>query len=211
VWVSNSAEGTVSRIDTRTNRVVKTFRAGSEPNGLLYAHGALWVGDYGGSRLLRVDPATGRVTRRWTIAKADWITASPGALWVSSEPGRIVRIDPATGAVRARIEVGANPFATAWIGGELWVPSIDDDSISIVDPATKQRPGNAQGRLRPGLRGRGGRERVGRRLRGRRRLAAAAVAAGAGACDHGGRQESLPALATPRGLGSGSGGEDENA
>jgi DNA-binding beta-propeller fold protein YncE len=69
---------------------------------------------------------------------ADWVTASPGALWVSSEPGAIVRIDPASGAVKARIRVPANPLATAWIGGELWVPSIDADSVSIVDPATNR-------------------------------------------------------------------------
>ena len=36
---------------------------------------------------------------------------------------------------KAQIKVGANPLATAWIGGELWVPSIDADSVSIVDPA----------------------------------------------------------------------------
>ena len=136
VWVSSSAEGTVSRIDPRTNRVVKTFDAGAEPNGLLHAYGALWVGDYGGGRLLELDPATGRVLRRWPIAHADWITASPGALWVSSEPGWIVRINPATGAVKARIKVGVNPLATAWIGGELWVPSIDADIVSVVDPKT---------------------------------------------------------------------------
>ena len=36
----------------------------------------------------------------------------------------------------ATIVVGANPLASAWIGGELWVPNIDDDTVSIVDPAT---------------------------------------------------------------------------
>ena len=128
----------MSRIDPRTNRVVKTFDAGAEPNGLLLAYGSLWVGDYGGGKLLRLDPATGRILQRWPIAHADWITASPGALWVSSEAGTIVRIDPSSGAVKARIEVGANPLATAWIGGELWVPSIDADSVSVVDPATNR-------------------------------------------------------------------------
>jgi YVTN family beta-propeller protein len=138
IWVSNSAEGTVSRIDPRTNKVVKSFDAGAEPNGLLHAYGALWVGDYGSGKLLKLDPASGRVLQRWPIAHADWVTASPGTLWVSSEPGRIVRIDPKTGAVKATIKVGVNPLATAWIGGELWVPSIDDDSVSIVDPATNR-------------------------------------------------------------------------
>ena len=64
------------------------------------------------------------------------MTASPGTLWVSSERGTIVRIDPVTGTVTARIKVGSNPLATAWIDGELWVPNIDSDTVSIIDPAT---------------------------------------------------------------------------
>jgi YVTN family beta-propeller protein len=45
-----------------------------------------------------------------------------------------VRIDPARAAVVARINVGANPLGSAWIGGELWVPNIDAGTISVIDP-----------------------------------------------------------------------------
>ena len=61
--------------------------------------------------------------------------ASPDALWVSSERGEIVRLDPGRASVVATINVGANPLGSAWIGGELWVPNIDDGTVSIVDPA----------------------------------------------------------------------------
>ena len=33
------------------------------------------------------------------------------------------------------MRVGANPLASAWIGGELWVPNIDSNTISVVDSA----------------------------------------------------------------------------
>ena len=36
----------------------------------------------------------------------------------------------------ARIPVGTNPLASAWVGGELWVPNIDDGTVSVIDPAT---------------------------------------------------------------------------
>ena len=36
-----------------------------------------------------------------------------------------------TGSVR----VGKNPLASAWVGGRLWVPNIDSNTISVVDPA----------------------------------------------------------------------------
>lgn len=39
-------------------------------------------------------------------------------------------------ATKATVTVGANPLASAWIGGTLWVPNIDSGTVSIVDPAT---------------------------------------------------------------------------
>src|SRR4029450_8773874 len=77
-----------------------------------------------------------RVVARFAVPKADWITPSADALWVSTEENVVDRLDPATGAGRARIPVGTNPLASAWIGGELWVPNIDDGTVSVIDPAT---------------------------------------------------------------------------
>jgi YVTN family beta-propeller protein len=31
------------------------------------------------------------------------------------------------------VTVGANPLASAVIGGELWVPTIDADTVSVLD------------------------------------------------------------------------------
>jgi hypothetical protein len=52
---------------------------------------------------------------RLAVPRADWITRSSDALWVSSEAGKVFRVDPATLAVRATIPVGANRLASAWI------------------------------------------------------------------------------------------------
>ena len=55
---------------------------------------------------------------------------------MSSEKGRVYRLDPQTRKVTATIGVGANPLASAWVDGQLWVPNIDSNSISVVDPAS---------------------------------------------------------------------------
>jgi YVTN family beta-propeller protein len=73
---------------------------------------------------------------RFAVPNADWITPSADALWVSTEANNVVRLDPNTGAVLARIPVGENPLASAWVGGQLWVPNIDDGTVSVIDPAT---------------------------------------------------------------------------
>jgi YVTN family beta-propeller protein len=135
VWASNE-DGTISRIGPRRNKVIKTIRVGGQPNGIAVAFGKVWVGDYGRGRLIRLDPRRNRVERRISIPKADWITASADSLWVSSETGKVYRVDPVSLAVRAVVSVGANPLASAWVGGRLWVPNIDDSTVSVVDPAT---------------------------------------------------------------------------
>ena len=136
VWVSLESDGTVVRIDPRRNRVVARIRGFTDPNGLVYAYRALWVSDLGGGRVLRVNPRTNRITARIKIAKADWITPGAGALWVSSERNRVYRLDPRTRNVTATVRVGANPLASAFVVGELWVPNIDSNTLSVVDPAS---------------------------------------------------------------------------
>ena len=86
--------------------------------------------------MLKVDVRRNKVVGRYDVPKADWITPSADALWVSTEGNEVVRLDPATGAVLARIPVGTNPLASAWVAGELWVPNIDDGTISVIDPAS---------------------------------------------------------------------------
>jgi YVTN family beta-propeller protein len=87
VWVSNEGSGTVSRISPKRNKVVKTIRVGGGPNGIVVAFHKVWVADYGHSHLIRIDPVRNRVEKRISLPKADWITPSADALWVSSETG----------------------------------------------------------------------------------------------------------------------------
>lgn len=136
VWVSMEADGAVVRIDPRRNKVVARIRGFTDPNGLVYAYRGLWVSDLGAGRVMRISPRTNRVTARIKIPKADWITPGAGSLWVSSEKNRVYRLDPRTRKVTATVRVGANPLASAWVGGQLWVPNIDSNSISVVDSAT---------------------------------------------------------------------------
>ena len=135
VWVTSESDGTLRRINPKRNRVAVKIKAGTQPNGVVYAFGAIWVADLGGGKVLKVDVRRNKVVGRYDVPKADWITPSADALWVSTEGNEVVRLDPATGAVLARIPVGTNPLASAWVAGELWVPNIDDGTISVIDPA----------------------------------------------------------------------------
>jgi DNA-binding beta-propeller fold protein YncE/outer membrane lipoprotein-sorting protein len=56
IWVANSEDGTLSKIDPATNRVVGTpLPVGDYPGGALYAYGALWVADNQDNTLVRIN------------------------------------------------------------------------------------------------------------------------------------------------------------
>jgi streptogramin lyase len=131
-WVSNSLDGTVSRV-TGT-KAVKTIRVGVEPNGLAAIGSSLWVTDHTAGTLIRIDPSTNRITGRVKLPGADWVTAAAGSLWVSEETNVVARVDPHTLKVLARVPVQHNPLGSAVVHGQLWVPCIDSNSVVVVDP-----------------------------------------------------------------------------
>ena len=142
-WVSNAGQGSVWRITGR--KVVAKIKTGYEPNGLTAYHGALWVTDHTAGELLRIDPATNRITRKVALAGADWITGYGDALYVSQETDVVSRVDLRTLKVTGRVKVARNPLGSAIVGGKLWVPCIDANTIVVVDPTSmkvvERKPG----------------------------------------------------------------------
>jgi YVTN family beta-propeller protein len=43
VWVADARDGTISRIDPATNRVVSSVMVGSQPHGVAAVDGSVWV------------------------------------------------------------------------------------------------------------------------------------------------------------------------
>ena len=109
----------------------------AQPNGVVYAFGAIWVADLAGGKVLKVDVRRNRGRQRASTCRRPTGSRLPPTRSGSRrKANEVVRLDPDTGAVLAWIPVGANPLASAWVGGQLWVPNIDDGTVSVIDPAT---------------------------------------------------------------------------
>jgi YVTN family beta-propeller protein len=134
VWVSNAGDGTVWRITN--GRVVKKIAVGAEPNGLTAYRGAIWVGDHTAGKLVRIDPATNRITGTVKLPGADWITGLGDSVYVSQETDTVARVSIRTLKVLGTVATARNPLGSAVVAGELWVPCIDADEIDVVDPST---------------------------------------------------------------------------
>jgi streptogramin lyase len=133
-WVANAGDGTVWRI--RNGKVVKKIKIGTEPNGLTAYRGALWVSDHTLGKVVRVDPATNKITGTLRIAGADWITGLGDNLYVSQETNQVSRISVTTLKVTGVAKVARNPLGSAIVGKQLWVPCIDANQVDVVDPKT---------------------------------------------------------------------------
>ena len=58
IWVTNTGEGTVSRIDPESNEVVQTIRVGTAPVGVAVAGGFVWVVNSRDGTVSQIDPRT---------------------------------------------------------------------------------------------------------------------------------------------------------
>jgi YVTN family beta-propeller protein len=133
-WVSNAGDGSVWRITN--GRVVEKIKVGVEPNGLTAYGGSLWVGDHTAGKVVRVDPATNRITGTVKLAGADWITGFGDSIYVSQETDTVARISVKTLRVLGTAATARNPLGSAVVGKRLWVPCIDANEVDVVDPGT---------------------------------------------------------------------------
>jgi streptogramin lyase len=123
VWVLNKGDGTVTHIDAHSRHVRSTLTPDAGANGLTVGAGGVWfVGRALGTsapiqeaRLERINPATGKVDRRFeTHTGASVVAAAGSALWTTGYLGGGVR-----GAARSDAATGAFSRVSLTIYGDL--------------------------------------------------------------------------------------------
>lgn len=107
------------------------LRAVATPEGL-------WVSVFGASRVVRVDPGTGRVDRRVRLrppGEPEGLAYDGESVWVvDQENEQVVPLDPATGELGPPVSVGDAPrLVTAGPSG-IHVGNFDGRTVSRVTP-----------------------------------------------------------------------------
>jgi YVTN family beta-propeller protein len=111
--------------------------------------GALWVGGFlgadQGDPVMRLDPATGKVTRIGGDRDflGPYMAGGFGSIWTADSDERltaftVTRVDAATARIRASIPVGRSPQAIAVGEGYVWSANHDEGTLSRIDPATNE-------------------------------------------------------------------------
>ncbi len=83
VWVTNSLDGTASRIDAGTSAVTGTFPTGPSPNGVAVTPGKVWVADEGDGKLVQLDAKTGSPTPLTLSGRPEGVGTVNGSVYVA--------------------------------------------------------------------------------------------------------------------------------
>ena len=146
VWVTDGSENLV-RVDPQT-RGRTAIDVGMPLNGVTVGAGAVWVISGRTGNVLRIDPATNRVTDSIAIAERPGedapvpasIAASEGAVWVlNRNTATVVRIDPTGRGISGTVPIGVDrvPNEIVAAGRTAWVAN-EDGTLSRIDEKARE-------------------------------------------------------------------------
>jgi hypothetical protein len=150
-WISDWSASQIAGVDLAAGRVTRTLRAGDgqdEPVSMTAGAGSLWVLDFAGP-LLRIDPASGAITRRFGVRGlgAD-VAYGDGFIWViTDDPAGgggqeyLYKIDPSRDVIVTAAPIpGAGTACAASPGPRgIWIACAAADRITLI----------SQGSLKP--------------------------------------------------------------
>lgn len=144
VWVSYTAERTITRIDPLTQQTRgEPIRLPFEPGHLAYGEGSIWVCKRDYTALVRIDPQTYQIIAsidlrsfQMPIEEHLWVAVGSGAVWLTNQT-TVLQIDPATNTIVGEPIVAGEEIIAIAIGeGSFWSGSHDDGIVTRIDPAS---------------------------------------------------------------------------
>jgi ABC-type transport system substrate-binding protein len=140
VWVANSLDLSVTKINPSSARVTATIPVGDGPHAIVAGSDGVWVSDEFDATLDRIDPRAGRVVRALPVGSSpQGLALTPAGVWVGARP-----------FAAATHRGGTLTVATQWLpqldpaqaGGIADVPALATVYDGLV---ALRRSGGAQG------------------------------------------------------------------
>jgi len=140
VWVTNSQDDTVSRVDLRARTVVESIRVGDHPEGLSVGSGGVWVSNLEDDTVSRIDPTRNRVVATIPVGNRPLhLKTNGGEVWVpNSGDGTLSVIDSRTNrVVGAPLQIGRSVERVGAGFDAVWATSATEDTITRVELAPR--------------------------------------------------------------------------
>ncbi len=103
VWVADTGDDEVVRIDPSTRAVKTTIPVGHAPAGVALGAGSVWVANSGDGTVTRIDPTTNKTTTIAVGGSPQAITVAGGRAWVTVDAQTIPPTGVAAGGGTARL------------------------------------------------------------------------------------------------------------
>jgi YVTN family beta-propeller protein len=137
VWVDIQNNRTVVQVDAATNTVGLVVHL----EGTLASDGReVWIGLDGGpngpSRVVRIDPVSGKVITSVDLATSDGfggLAVGLGSVWASAGGG-LTRIDTETGRILGYLDTGGDGGNVVVAGGSVWVATQGKPYVLRISP-----------------------------------------------------------------------------
>ena len=139
LWVANSGEKTVQRINPKTHEVIQTIDVGSNPAAIAMSAKNVWVANGSDASVTEIDSATNKVVvaRIPVGALPAAVVAGPQGVWVAnSGDDNLSLIDIDSAQVVKVVSAGDGPDGLVVEGDSLWVANGADGTISHLDART---------------------------------------------------------------------------
>jgi peptide/nickel transport system substrate-binding protein len=147
IWVVNTVDDTVSRIDAADQHApANTIKVGEGPSDVALGAGAAWVTNTAGRTVSRINPGSAPTVGD-TIEVGNGpsaVTVGFGLVWVANSIDDTVSVlDPESSNgqpadhIVATIPVGAQPEAIVAGLGSVWVANAGSSTISRIDPKSR--------------------------------------------------------------------------
>jgi DNA-binding SARP family transcriptional activator len=146
VWVASDASRTISSVSADKPAVRQVVAANATPSALGADGDAVWVLDGNRRVLLKLEPAYGVPTRRFTLPRSPpqpvtsrrltslSVVAGARALWITDGSTRLLRVDPDSSRFLKALDVH-EPLDDVAVGaGAVWATSGQASSVFQIDP-----------------------------------------------------------------------------
>jgi len=144
IWVVQQQAGRLIEL-TPSGRIEQRIRVGSSPRLVAAAGKALFVSDFGGNRIERVDPRDGTVGRSGRVCNGpQGMAAAADALWVTCTPDNaVVTLSLPSLHPLGRVTVPGEPDAIRADAGRVYVAATTGPTLSELGTDV-HRPSVAQ-------------------------------------------------------------------
>jgi YVTN family beta-propeller protein len=135
MWVTNSSDDNVSKIDVTNDVVISSVTVGNDPEELAFDGTYMWVVNRLDDNVSKIDVTNDVVISSVTVGNSPIGIAFDGTyMWVANRlDDNVSKIDVTNDVVISSVTVGNEPAGIAFDGTYMWVTNSSDNNVSKID------------------------------------------------------------------------------